>query len=73
MLATLFGRVGVTESRGAVMLSYLLFEARFTRELIALGRKDALSQGAAILQFIRQYSGQYSGPYSGPYSEQQAV
>jgi hypothetical protein len=55
------------------MLSYLLFEARFTRELIALGRKDALSQGAAILQFIRQYSGQYSGPYSGPYSEQQAV
>ncbi|MBM3378751.1 MAG: patatin-like phospholipase family protein [Betaproteobacteria bacterium] len=68
MLATLFGRVGVTESRGAAMLSYLLFEARFTRELIALGRKDALAQAPAILQFIGQHSAPGSEPHSGPHS-----
>lgn len=49
----LMGRAGATESRGASILSYLLFEKGFCRELIQLGYTDALSQKQEIVDFFQ--------------------
>ena len=55
-IRTLLGGVGVTADRGdvkgAVLASYLLFEAGFTRELMALGRGDAQQQRSQICTFF---------------------
>ena len=37
---------------GAQLASYLMFEGEFTRELIALGVKDAMAQSAELLEFL---------------------
>ena len=39
-------------ARGAAMASYLLFEAPFTRELLALGEADAMARRDEVLQFF---------------------
>lgn len=44
--------IGATEVRGAALASYLLFEATYTRELIALGVKDALARRSEVLGFF---------------------
>ena len=43
---------GQPAAGGAAMASYLLFEAPFTRELIALGEADTLARRDEVLQFF---------------------
>ena len=40
------------EARGAALASYLLFEAPFTRELIALGEADTFARRDEVLAFF---------------------
>jgi NTE family protein len=55
-IRTLLRGVGVSgqgsEARGAALASYLLFEADYTRELMALGEGDTLSRREEVAQFF---------------------
>ena len=44
--------MGAANVGGSELLSYLLFESRYTRELIALGIEDGLSRMDEILRFL---------------------
>ncbi len=37
---------------GAALVSYLLFEAPFTQEVMALGERDTLAQRQAVCEFF---------------------
>ncbi|MFZ9406698.1 MAG: patatin-like phospholipase family protein [Burkholderiaceae bacterium] len=41
-----------SDPRGAALASYLLFEGDYTRELIALGRQDALEKREQVIDFF---------------------
>jgi NTE family protein len=43
---------GATKASGAGVLSYLLFEAGYCNELIELGYQDAMTQQAALSEFL---------------------
>jgi NTE family protein len=45
--------MGVNNTASTLLLSYLLFERGFTRELIALGYEDARARGEEIRVFLR--------------------
>jgi NTE family protein len=44
--------LGATGARGGRLLSFLLFESRYTRELIRLGEHDAHTRRAEIGAFL---------------------
>jgi NTE family protein len=53
---TLLGAIGVSshaaDAKGAALASYLLFERDYTRELMALGYQDALTQSSEVHAFF---------------------
>jgi len=57
LLRTMGAKPGQQMGQAGALLSYLLFEAPFTRALIALGRQDAQAQSAEILQFFQAATG----------------
>ncbi len=52
LLRILGSRPGQSEGQAGALLSYLLFEASYTRALIALGQRDAQAQAAQIRAFF---------------------
>jgi NTE family protein len=51
-IRTMLSGIGATETRGAALASYLLFEPSYTCELIALGRRDTQERRAQVLAFF---------------------
>ncbi|MCH8622700.1 patatin-like phospholipase family protein [Undibacterium sp. TS12] len=49
---TMLGGIGATEARGSALASYLLFESTYTKELIALGRRDTQAKKEEVLDFF---------------------
>jgi NTE family protein len=53
-LRSLLRTIGALEARGGLLVSYLLFDAAYTRELMRLGYADAEARRSEILEFIRE-------------------
>jgi NTE family protein len=51
-IRAMLGGIGATESRGAALASYLLFEKSFTSELIKLGERDTYAMRDQVLAFF---------------------
>ena len=59
-LRVMLRTVGANNSAGTQLLSYLLFERGYTRELIALGHKDARARADEIRAFLAlEYAPRY--------------
>jgi NTE family protein len=51
-LRALLSVIGARGPAGSLLASYLIFEAAFTREMIALGEADTLARREEVLQFL---------------------
>ena len=51
-IQALLGVTGVRDARGSRLASYLMFEADYTQELIALGYRDAMARASEITAFL---------------------
>ena len=51
-IRVMLSSIGATETRGAALASYLLFEATYTCELIRLGQRDTQARKADVLAFF---------------------
>jgi NTE family protein len=59
-LRVLLRTLGANNSAGTQLLSYLLFERGYTRELIALGQRDARARANEIRAFLAlEYAPRY--------------
>jgi NTE family protein len=61
--------MGANNSAGTQLLSYLLFERGYTRELIALGQTDARARAAEIRKFLAL---EYAPPFRAPSASESA-
>ena len=52
MVKFFFRRIGIDDDEGSTVLSYLLFESLYTKELIELGFKDAMEKSKEIVDFF---------------------
>ncbi|MDQ7051044.1 MAG: patatin-like phospholipase family protein [Enterobacterales bacterium] len=53
MVKFFFRRIGIDDSEGSTILSYLLFEKPYTKDLIELGYQDAMDMSHDIIDFFR--------------------
>jgi NTE family protein len=67
-LRTLLRTIGAFEARGGLLISYLLFESVYTRELMELGYADAQTQRKEIEPFLTPWLASEQQP--GAQSEQ---
>lgn len=64
-LRLLMRGVGATKHSGSQLLSYLLFESGYTRELIQLGYDDAMARQAEMISFMEGEPVEVPGGISG--------
>lgn len=53
MVRFFFRRIGIDDDEGSTVLSYLLFESLYTKELLELGYKDAMNMSDSIVDFFQ--------------------
>jgi NTE family protein len=71
-IRALLGAIGGLEAGGGLLLSYLLFDAGYTCELMRLGQSDARARKSEILSFLRAEPRMLETTYPGSKQYQRA-